>query len=136
VTVTAVAEVAVQVAAFGSAPVVPEVQLTQAVPNKAYPLLQAVIVIVVPFTVQVLALEPQETAAVPLTPYPVYGVIQLVELQAAQLVPQAVQLPEAAPKMNPEAQLDKIVKDPPTKQLFEPVILADVEQLPYPHDEV
>jgi len=41
-------------------------------------------------------------------------VIQAVELHEAQLVPQAVHDPEAAVKMNPEPQEDKILKVPPT----------------------
>jgi len=90
------------------------VQETHAPLYKANPALQAVLVIVVPLTVQVMAFEPQATPEVPLIPYPTLAVIQLVELQVRQLVPQAVQDPEAAVKMNPEPQLDKILKDPPT----------------------
>jgi len=96
--------------------------------------LHAVFVTVVPLIVQAAALLPQATQAVPLIPYPVVEqVIQAVELQTPQLVPQAVQLPEAPVKINPEPQVDKMLKDPPTKQLLEPVMLVEAEQLPYPH---
>jgi len=113
-TVTTEADVAVQVRACVSDPVDPEMQETHAPPNNAYLELHAVIVTVVPLMVQAAAFAPQEAADVPLTPYPLRGVIQAVELQVAQLVPQAVQLPEAPVKMNPEPQLDKILKAPPT----------------------
>jgi len=110
-----VADDAVQVAALESAPVILDaVQETHAPLNKEYPELHAVTVTVVPFTLHALALVPQEAHEVPLGPYPLLQVIQAVELQVAQLVPQAVQLPEAAVKINPEPQADKILKDPPT----------------------
>lgn len=111
---TTVAELAVQAVAIGSEPVTPAVQETHEPEYKAYPVLHAVLVTVVPFTLQNLALEPQAAHDVPFDPYPLKQVMQAVELQAAQLVPQAVQLPEAAVKMNPEPQLDKILRLPPT----------------------
>jgi len=115
VTVAVVADAAVQAAALGSAPyMLDDVQETHEPLNNEYPVLHRVFVTVVPFTVQVLALLPQAAHEVPFGPYPMLQVMQAVELQVAQLVPQAVQLPEAAVKMKPEPQADKILKLPPT----------------------
>jgi hypothetical protein len=83
--------------------------------------LQEVIASVPLVNVHVAAFDPHEAQLVPFKPNPLAHVIQDVELQVLQFVPNAVQLPEGLLNKNPTEQDCKIFKVVPDAELVKHV---------------